>query len=245
MMKRILFSLSLTLLFHLHFSTTLALSPAPTAAPLGATTSPNIIKILEKDGHFTLFVRLLKSTHVGDQINDQLKNSNNGLTVFAPVDTAFSSLTSGTINSLNDRQQVELIQYHFVLSYISATLFQTMSNPLRTQAGDTGPGQFPLNVTISGNLVKLSTGIINTTVSGTIYTDNQLAVYQVDSVLLPSKIFGSQALKTTPATTVDTPTSSSSDSDDSAKPVASGAVSLTMHGMVVTIGVAVVESFLL
>lgn len=38
--------------------------------------------------------------------------------------------------------------------------------------------------------MNITTGIVNTTVSGTVYTDNQLAVYQVDKVLLPWSIFG-------------------------------------------------------
>ncbi|XP_059625264.1 fasciclin-like arabinogalactan protein 12 [Cornus florida] len=257
MMNRILFFLSFTSLFHFHFGTTLAQSPAASpAAPPSLSTVPltaapptpgtaNIIKILEKDGHFTLFVRLLKNTHVGDQEQGELRDSNNGLTLFAPSDSAFSTLTSGTINSLNDLQQTELVQFHFLPTFITTTLFQTVSNPLRTQAGDTAPDQFPLNVTTTGNQVTVSTGVMKASVSGTVYTDGKLAVYQVDSVLLPSKIFGPQAKKAIPAAAANSPTSSSS--NDGADAVASGAVSLTtMHGMVVTIGVSVAAaSFLL
>lgn len=68
--------------------------------------------------------------------------------------------------------------------------FQTVSNPLRTQAGNSNAGQFPLNVTTSGSQVNLTTGVVNAVVSNTIYTDGQLAVYQVDKVLLPVDLFG-------------------------------------------------------
>lgn len=162
--------------------------PASAPAPPGPT---NITKILEKAGQFTTLIRLLKLTQVGDQINQQLNNSNSGLTVFAPTDNAFTSLQAGTLNTLSDQQKVELIQFHIVPSFISMSQFQTVSNPLRTQAGGSDPGEFPLNVTTSGNnQVNVTTGVDNTTVSGTVYTDNQLAIYQVDKVLLPLSLFG-------------------------------------------------------
>ncbi|XP_059626760.1 fasciclin-like arabinogalactan protein 12 [Cornus florida] len=244
MMKQLLFFLSLTLV-HFHFTKTLA-QTTPAAPPVPAGP-PNITKILEKGGQFTLFLRLLKSTSVGAQINGQLNDSNNGMTVFAPSDNAFSSLKSGTLNSLTGQQQIQLVQFHILPTYLSTTQFQTATNPLRTQAGDTGAGQFPLNVTTTGNQVNVSTGVMNTSVSGTIYTDNQLAVYQVDSVLLPWSIFGTPVPTAAPAPAPLTPTKKKIPVADSptVSVDASGAVSLTMHGMVVTIGVAVVASFLL
>lgn len=59
---------------------------------------------------------------------------------------------------------------------------------MRTQAGD-DPDRLALNVTSSGNQVNMTTGIVNTTVGGTVYSDNQLAVYQLDKVLLPRDFF--------------------------------------------------------
>lgn len=181
---------AITLLFLLHFTTQTLAQPAAAPAPPGPT---NITKILEKAGQFTTFMRLIKSTQVADQINNQLNSSNAGLTVFAPTDNAFSSLSAGTLNSLTDQQKVELIQFHVLPSFYSTSQFQTASNPLRTQAGDAGNGRFPLNVTAIGNTVNITTGIVNATVSSAIYTDNQLAVYPVDKVLLPYDIFGPPA----------------------------------------------------
>ncbi|KAG1339111.1 fasciclin-like arabinogalactan protein 12 [Cocos nucifera] len=216
---------AITLLFLLHFTTQTLSQPAPAPAPPGPT---NITKILEKAGQFTTFIRLLKSTKVDDQINNQLNNSNTGLTVFAPPDNAFSSLASGTLNSLTDQQKVELIQFHVLPSFISMSQFQTVSNPLRTNAGDAYNGRFPLNVTTIGNGVNITTGIVNTTVSNSIYSDNQLAVYQVDKVLLPLDIFGPPAPAPAPSKSkkkavplAEGPSSTSSDSTG-----ASAAVSL-------------------
>ncbi|TKY62160.1 Fasciclin arabinogalactan protein 11 [Spatholobus suberectus] len=156
-------------------------------APAGPT---NITQVLEKAGQFTTFIKLLKASQVADRINSQLNNSNQGLTIFAPTDNAFSSLKAGTLNSINSQDQLQLVQFHILPSLYTTSQFQTASNPLHTQAGNSDDGEYPLNVTTSGNQVNVTTGVVDTTVSNTIYSDNQLAVYQVDKVLLPMALFG-------------------------------------------------------
>ncbi|KAL8501493.1 hypothetical protein ACS0TY_020861 [Phlomoides rotata] len=239
-MNHSLFSLPLAILLFIQCTTTLAQSPAP--APAGPT---NITKILEKAGQFTTLIRLYKITQVGDQINTQLNNSNQGLTVFAPTDNAFSTLPAGTLNSLSDQQKVSLVQFHILPTFLSTSQFQTVSNPVRTQAGDSA-GSFPLNVTTSGNSVNISTGVDEATVANTIYTDNQLAVYQVDKVLLPLSLFGTPA----PAAAPVAPKAKKKKAADSPaaggdSPVdASSAVVSRLHG-VVGFGVAVLATFCL
>ena len=87
-----------------------------------------------------------------------------------------------------------------------------MTNPIATEAGT----NIPMNVTESGNQLNITTGIVNTTVTGTIYTDNQLAVYQVDRVLLPLHFFSTPApapapLPSKPKKAAPAPTGSSGD----------------------------------
>ncbi|KAG6681820.1 hypothetical protein I3842_13G108600, partial [Carya illinoinensis] len=157
--------------------------------------SIDVTKILAKARGYTVFIRLLKSTGLAAQLYGQLNNSNNGFTIFAPTDTAFSNLKPGTINSLSDLQKTQLIQFHILNSVIGLSNFQTLSNPVPTEAGDTSAGEFPLTVTTAGNQVNISTGLVNTTMGGTIYLDNQLAIYRVDSVLLPLDIFSPKPKK--------------------------------------------------
>ncbi|KAK9280064.1 hypothetical protein L1049_013749 [Liquidambar formosana] len=176
---------------------TLAQPPAP---KVPRTTGPtDITKILDKAGNFKILIRLLKTTEVGGRINTLLNKTNIGLTIFAPTDNAFSSLKSGSLNSLTDQQQVQMMLFHILPTYLPTSQFQTVSNPLRTQAGDTSKYQFPLNVTTAGNQVNVSTGVVNATVDDTIYSDNRLAVYQVDKVLLPMSIFGPKPPASAPA----------------------------------------------
>jgi|UniRef100_A0A2N9I7J3 uncharacterized surface protein with fasciclin (FAS1) repeats len=174
-----------------------AKAPAPARSakvpPVKKGGPPDVTKILGKAGGFSVFIRLLKSTGISDQIYGQLNNSNNGFTIFAPTDTAFSNLKPGTINSLSDLQKTQLIQFHILNTVVTISNFQTLSNPVPTEAGDTGAGEFPLSLTTAGNQVNISTGLVNTTLGETVYSDNQLDIYQVDSVLLPQDIFDPKA----------------------------------------------------
>ncbi|KAL1545852.1 Fasciclin-like arabinogalactan protein 11 [Salvia divinorum] len=116
------------------------------------------------------------------------RTSKQGVTLFAPTDSSFSDLKPRTLNSFTDEQKVELLQFHVLPSVFSTSQFQTASNPMRTQAGSS-QGSYTLNVTVSGNQVNITTGVTNATVASTVYTDSQLAVYQVDHVLLQLSFF--------------------------------------------------------
>ncbi|XP_027070459.2 fasciclin-like arabinogalactan protein 12 [Coffea eugenioides] len=236
------------LLFCIHFTSILAQSPAPAPAPpvpvpappapilippaaAPAPTGPtNITAILEKAGGFSAFIRLLKSTQSADRINMQLNKSEQGLTIFAPDDSAFAKLKAGSLNSYSNEQQSQLIQSHVLPSFMSVQQFQTASNPLSTQAGGTNYGQFPLNVTTSAASVNLTTGFASASVVGTVYTDNQLAVYQVDRVLLPQRFFVAPPPSPPPAPAP--APSKPKKAQSTAKPVeSSGAISLIHEGL--------------
>ncbi|KAL3718818.1 hypothetical protein ACJRO7_003860 [Eucalyptus globulus] len=150
---------------------------------------PSLTKILQDAGDFSNFLRLLKVTHMASQISTELQNSGDGLTILVPPDSAFSSLKSGALNSLGDKQLVQLIQFHVIPQFLTKPLFGTVSNPLRTMADGNNDGAFPLNITTGNNELKVSTGIVEATVGESLYADNQLAVYRVDHVLLPPSIF--------------------------------------------------------
>ncbi|KAJ6693380.1 hypothetical protein OIU85_004177 [Salix viminalis] len=167
----------------------------PAATPTHQATAPhgitNVTKILEKAGHFTIFIRLLRSTQEENHLFSALNDSSSGLTIFAPTDNAFSELKSGTLNTLSDGDKSELVKFHVVPTFLSTSQFQTVSNPLGTWAG-TG-SRLPLNVTSYPNSVNITTRLTNTSLSGTVYTDNQLAIYKIEKVLFPKDIFASNA----------------------------------------------------
>ncbi|KAE8038873.1 hypothetical protein FH972_011342 [Carpinus fangiana] len=217
--------------------------PADTPAPRG---TPDVTKILQKAGGFTILLRLLRTTAVADQIKGQLDNSDTGFTLFAPTDSAFSNLKSGTLNSLSNEEKIRLMQFHTLPKFYSLENFETVTNPVRTQAGDTKPGDYPLNLTAAGGQVNISTGLVNATVSGTLFSAKQLAVYRVDKVLLPLDIFVPKPPAPAPAPVkpkakkaAASPKSSSSTTTTPPLVVDSGAVGLTEHGMLVSVGFSV------
>ena len=222
MKQQISFSFSLVLLF-LHCSQTLSQPPnaAPAKAPAAATTPPlaatsaqasppvmvpvqvskgpvNVIKILQKAGHFAIFTRLIKSTQEDIQLFSQLNDSRDGVTIFAPTDGAFSAIIkSGVLNSLTDHQKIELVQFHIIPRVLSTANFQTVSNPITTLAGS--GSRFTLDVITTESMVNVTTGLTNTSVSAIVYTDSQLAIYQLEKVLLPLDIFAPKPLAPAPA----------------------------------------------
>ncbi|KAL4611037.1 hypothetical protein ACB092_08G095100 [Castanea dentata] len=247
MAKQALFFLSLLLVFLFHCTTTLGqpaqaptlpavASPANAPAPPGP---PDVIKILQKVGGFTILIRLLKSTGVADQLKGQLNDSSIRFTLFAPNDNAFSNLKAGTLNSLSNEEKVRLIQFHILPTYYTLENFQTVSNPVRTQAGDNKPGDYPLNVTSVGSQVNISSGLVNAS----------LAIYQVDKVLLPLDLFVPKPPSPAPAPAPTkpkakkTPAVASPKTSTSSTVVDSGAASLAKHGILVSIGVAIFIPF--
>ncbi|KAK7262340.1 hypothetical protein RJT34_29908 [Clitoria ternatea] len=212
------FSLALLVSIFLYSSTTLAqLSPAatplkpPQPAPTPPAASPkplvpslpdspsdstpdttpsvDIVAILRKAKSFNIFIRLMKTTQLINQLNAQLLTTKSGgLTILAADDSAFSELKAGFLNSLSDGQKLELLQFHVISEYVSSSNFDTLTNPVRTLAG-AKPGKVELNVVSYGGSVNISTGEVNTTINGIVYTDKHLAIYKVGKVLLPMDFF--------------------------------------------------------
>ena len=207
-----------------------ALVRAPPAKPRRRTEPTNVTEILDKAGGFSVFVRLLRSTDVITQIENDL-NASNSITILAPTNGGFAALKPGTLNLPAPQQKVQLVKYHVLPTFIALQNFQTLTNPVRTQASNAR--DFPLNITTDGNSVNISTGVINTTIYGTVYSDNQLAIYRVDSVLLTMKLFAPKvsSLAPAPAPVALKPkkqSSSSSSSSSSTASASSGAPSSSL-----------------
>ncbi|KAL5581247.1 hypothetical protein UlMin_013689 [Ulmus minor] len=252
-MKQALISSFLVLFFLYHTTKILALSPAqapskPTLPSQSLAQSPdqplvqappgkarrkseptNVTEILDKAGGFSIFIRLLRNTQIITQIENDL-NATNPLTILAPTNGGFSELKAGTLNTLTNEQKVQLVEFHILPTFITLQNFQTLDNHVRTQASNTK--DYPLNIITDNNSVNISTGVVNTTIYGTVYADNQLAIYRVDKVLLPLAIFSPKKISPTPApapaplkpkkeSSTSSSSSSSSSSPSSSKPASS------------------------
>ncbi|QCD88239.1 fasciclin-like arabinogalactan protein 12 [Vigna unguiculata] len=153
------------------------------------TSAVDIVGILRQAKAFNILIRLMKTTQLINQLNAQLLTTKSGgITILAPDDGSFSELKPGFLNSLSDGQKLELLQFHVISEYVSSSNFDTLTNPVRTLAG-AKPGKVELNVISYGGSVNISTGEVNTTITGIVYTDKHLAIYKVGKVLLPMDFF--------------------------------------------------------
>ncbi|CAJ1979322.1 unnamed protein product [Sphenostylis stenocarpa] len=258
MEQLVLFSLLLLIPFSSLYSTTLAQTTAaapskPIVPTLPQTPSSDtsdsspddIIRILRKAKSFNVLIRLMKTTQLINQINAQLITiKSGGLTIFAPDDNSFSQLKVGFLNSLGDNQKIELLQFHILPTYVSSLNFDSLSNPVRTLAGD-NPARLQLNVTSYGNNVNISTGVVNATVTGVVYSDKVLAIYHVDKVLLPLDFFKPKPTSPAPSPAIapkaDNDNSSADDSLGTSKDSAGSCSLMSTQGTtLVSLGVALV-----
>ncbi|KAK7261375.1 hypothetical protein RIF29_27684 [Crotalaria pallida] len=167
-------------------------------SPDTTTTATDIVGILKNANSFNIFIRLMKTTQLVNQLDSQLLTiKSGGLTILAPDDSAFSELKPGFLNTLSEGQKLELVQFHVIPDIVPSSNFDTLTNPVRTLAG-TKHKKVELNVISYGGNVNISTGEVNTTINGVIYNDKHLAIYRVGKVLLPLEFFPTKIIAKAP-----------------------------------------------
>ncbi|KAK4776990.1 hypothetical protein SAY86_005678 [Trapa natans] len=162
--------------------------PTPAPAPAPGPDHVNLTNLLTYAGPFHTFLGYLQSTKVISTFQDRADNSADGITIFVPKDSAFSSLKSPSLSNLTQDQLRSLCLFHALPHYYSLADFKNVSqmSPVATLAG----GLYTLNFTDVSGTVHISSGWSDTTVSSSVRSTDPVAVYQVDKVLLPVAIFG-------------------------------------------------------
>ncbi|KAK4795896.1 hypothetical protein SAY86_028222, partial [Trapa natans] len=164
-----------------------SLSPSPAPAP--APEFVNLTDLLTVAGPFHTFLGYLESTKVIDTFQSQANNTEEGITIFVPKDSAFSALKKPSLSNLSADQLKSLFLFHAVPHYYALADFKNLSDisPINTFAGG---DLYGLNFTDVSGTVHLSSGWTITKVSSSVHSTDPVAVYQVDKVLLPEAIFG-------------------------------------------------------
>ncbi|CAK9315493.1 unnamed protein product [Citrullus colocynthis] len=163
-------------------------APKPAPAPAPAAKHVNLADLLTVAGPFHKFLGYLESTKVIETFQKQANDSEEGITIFVPKDTAFSSLKKPSLSNLTKDQIKSLLLFHGLPHYYTLADFNSLSqkSPITTFAGE----QYTLNFTDASGTVHISSGWTNTKVSSSVLSTDPVAVYQVDHVLLPEAIFG-------------------------------------------------------
>ena len=171
-----------------------SLSPSPAPAP--APPHVNLTDLLTVAGPFDTFLKYLISTKVIDTFQQQANDTDEGITIFVPKDDAFKSQKNPSLSNLTEDQLKSLCLFHALPHFYSLSDFKNLSqlSPVSTSAG----GQYTLNFTDVSGTVHISSGWTNTKVSSSVHSTDPVAVYQVDKVLLPEAIFGTD-IPPTPA----------------------------------------------
>ncbi|KAL6848664.1 hypothetical protein ACP4OV_021247 [Aristida adscensionis] len=179
--------------------------PAPAAGPSAAvadsTPGPavDVTKVLGgSSGQYSEFLDLLHSTRVDDQINAQLTDSYNGLTIIAPTNDAMDKLKAGTLNSLSPQEQIQLVLYCVLPRFYSLNMLGSINGKVTSQ-GSGKEGPYSYKITRSGNNVNCSTGVNSFLLGSPVSKEFPLAVYPVDKVPLPYELFGPKAPTPAPA----------------------------------------------
>ncbi|XVF31849.1 hypothetical protein REPUB_Repub17cG0029500 [Reevesia pubescens] len=173
-----------------------AMTPTPTPAPAPAPAYVNLTYLLSVAGPFHTFLDYLESTKLIDTFQNQANNTEQGITIFVPKDSAFKGLKKPSLSNLSNGQLKSLILFHALPKYYALADFTDLSakGPVSTLAG----GQYTLNFTDDSGTVHLDSGWSKTKVTSAVHSTDPVAIYQVEKVLLPEAIFGTD-IPPTPA----------------------------------------------
>ncbi|CAI9090121.1 OLC1v1024815C1 [Oldenlandia corymbosa var. corymbosa] len=196
-----------------------AKSPISSPAPAPAPEYVNLTHLFSFAGPYKIFLGYLESTKVLDTFQNQANDTTEGITIFAPNDAAFSKLKNPSLANLTQDQLRSVCLYHALAHYYTLADFQKLSQsgPVTTFAG----GQYSLNFTDNSGTVLIDSGWSKTKISSSVSATDRAAVYEVNKVLLPEAIFGTDIPPTSapaPAPTPETaPTADSPAADGGSK----------------------------
>ncbi|MGD1854989.1 MAG: fasciclin domain-containing protein [Leptolyngbyaceae cyanobacterium] len=158
------------------FAAALAVSPAqaketPSLQSKDGHTDNTIVSIASTNDSFDVLTALLKHAELVGVLNGKTE-----FTVFAPTDDAFGRLPKGTIESLYQPENRELLStiltYHVVPGSVAST--QLSSGSVDSVAG------IPLDISVESGVMVNSANVV----SADIEASNGI-IHVVDTVLLP------------------------------------------------------------
>lgn len=187
-----IFLISTLLTLSIFYPTTAQTASPPSFAPAPAPGPHfvNLTNLLSVAGPFQTFLNYLVQTKEIDTFQNQANNTEQGITIFVPKDSAFSAIKKPAFANLTQDQLKSLLLLHALPKYYSLSDFKNLSGsgPVSTFAG----GQYALNLTDASGLIQVGSDWANTKVTSSVWSTYPVAVYEVDKVLLPKAIFSAE-----------------------------------------------------
>uniref|UniRef100_A0ACD5W3C9 Uncharacterized protein n=1 Tax=Avena sativa TaxID=4498 RepID=A0ACD5W3C9_AVESA len=164
-------------------------------AASGSETRPspavNITRVLFDARGFNVAASMLEASGVADDFEADERGA--GVTIFVPTDDAFVDLpATDRLQSLPADRKAVVLRFHVLHSYYPLGSLQSIVNPVQpTLATEcTEAGRFTLNITRFNGSVAIDTGVVQATITRTVFDQNPVAVFAVSKVLLPKEMFG-------------------------------------------------------
>lgn len=154
--------------------------------PLGL----NITRVLIDGKQFNVAASMLEASSVVEELEADERGA--GITVFVPTDEAFGNLpVTERLQSLAADQKAVVLRYHVLHSYYPLGSLESIVNPVQPTLAteDEGAGRFTLNITRVNGSVAIDTGIVQASITQTVFDQNPVSVFAVSRVLLPREIF--------------------------------------------------------
>lgn len=162
--------------------------------PLGL----NITKALFDGHNFNVAASMLMASGVVEEFEEDEGGA--GITLFVPTDLAFAELpTTERLQSLPADKKAVVLKFHVLHSYYPLGSLESIVNPVQPTLAteDMGAGSFTLNISRINGSVTIDTGIVQASVTQTVFDENPVAIFGVSRVLLPREIFGKTPTVTT------------------------------------------------
>ncbi|EES03863.1 hypothetical protein BDA96_03G379000 [Sorghum bicolor] len=150
----------------------------------------NITRVLTDARGFNVAASMLQASGVASEFEADEHGA--GITVFVPTDDAFAGLpATDRLQSLPAERKAVVLRFHVLHSYYPLGSLESIVNPVQpTLATEhTEAGHFTLNITRVNGSIAIDTGIVQASITRTVFDQNPVAVFAVSKVLLPKEMF--------------------------------------------------------
>lgn len=156
----------------------------------------DIIKVLIDGHNFNVAASMLTASGVAKEFEEDEGGA--GITLFVPTDDAFADLpATERLQSLPADRKAVILKFHVLHSYYPLGSLESIVNPVQPTLAteDMGAGRFTLNITRFNGSVAIDTGIVQASITQTVFDQKPVSIFAVSKVLLPREIFGKEPME--------------------------------------------------